>query len=185
MRRLFIVMTLFLGALAMQAQEKVMNILMTDGTSTQTRVAELTQISFLTVDEGGQGLLVKTVSGETVAVLFETNPVVTVANGKLVVTPASAEAMEFEITDIAEIIFCNDSDPMGIDAVKNFDYVLQDGGVLLRGIPESTKPYVYSIDGRCLPTPLMHNGELFLSRETLGTGIFIIKVGSFATKVHF
>ena len=70
MRKILVVATLFLGVLTGKAQEKVMNIQKTDGTTSQTRVADLKQISFLTVEEGGQGLLVKTMGGETTAVLF-------------------------------------------------------------------------------------------------------------------
>ena len=124
MRKFIVLATLSLAALSGQAQdapqqvrfgasasEKVMNILKTDGTCTQTRVADLSQISFLTVDEGGQGLVVKTLGGETAAVLFETNPIVTISNGKLIVKPSSDEAVEFEITDIAEILFRKASTP--------------------------------------------------------------------------
>ena len=184
MRKILVVATLFLGALSGQAQEKVMNIQKTDGTTNQTRVADLKQISFLTVDEGGQGLLVKTLGGETTAVLFETNPVVTISSGKLIVKSSSAEAVEFEITDIAEIQFGDASDASAISDLEGFACVLQDGGVLLRGIPNSVKPRVYSIDGRSLPTPHFRGGELRLSRATLGTGIFIVKVGTFSTKIQ-
>lgn len=184
MRKILVVATLFLGALSGQAQEKVMNIQKTDGTTNQTRVADLKQISFLTVDEGGQGLLVKTLGGETTAVLFETNPVVTISSGKLIVKSSSAEAVEFEITDIAEILFGDASDASAISDLEGFACVLQDGGVLLRGIPNGVKPCVYSIDGRSLPTPHFRGGELRLSRATLGTGIFIVKVGTFSTKIQ-
>ena len=160
-----------------------MNILKKDGTSTKTRVADLKQISFLTVEEGGQGLLVKTLGGETATVLFETNPVVTISNGKLFVKPSSEDAVEFEITDIAEILFGDTSDPTVISKLKGFAYVLQDGGALFRGIPKGVKPRVFSLDGRNLPTPPLHNGEMQLSRATMGAGIFIVKVGTFSTKI--
>ena len=75
MRKILFVVSLFLGTLSGMSQEKVMNILKTDGTRAQTRVADLKQISFLTVDEGGQGLILRTLGGEMAAVLFETNPV--------------------------------------------------------------------------------------------------------------
>lgn len=184
MRKTLAVATLFLGVLSGKAQEKVMNILKTDGTSTQTRVADLKQISFLTVDEGGQGLLIKTLGGETAAVLFETNPVVTISSGKLTVKSSSADAVEFEITDIAEILFGEASDATAISELKGFACVLQNGGALLRGIPKGIKPHVYSLDGRSIPTPPFSNGELQLNRATLGTGIFIVKVGTFSTKIQ-
>jgi hypothetical protein len=183
MRKNLLIATIFLGTLSGQAQEKVMNIVKRDGTSTQTRVADLKQISFLTVDEVGQGLLVKTLGGETAAVLFEANPVVKVSNGKLVISSSTAETVEFEITDIAEILFGETSDETAIGELKGFGCVLQEGGLLLRGIPEGVKPYVYSLDGRCLPTPPFRGGELQLNRATLGTGIYIVKVGTFSAKI--
>lgn len=185
MRKILVVATLFLCSLAGQAQEKVMNIIRTDGITAQTRVADLKEISFLTIEEGGRGLIVKTLGDETAAVLFEANPVVTVSEGKLNIKPKTADAIEFEISDIAEIVFGEVSDATAIKGTEGFAFVLQEGGALLRGIPEGTTPLVYSIDGRRLPTPSFSNGELKLSRATLGSGIFIVKVGTFATKVKF
>ena len=185
MRKILVLAALFLGGLSSQAQEKVMNTQKTDGTIAQTRVADLKQISFLTVDEGGQGLLVKTSGGETTAVLFEASPVVTVSSGKLTVKSSSADAVQFEISDIVEIQFGDASDATAISNLEGFACVLQDGGVLLRGIPKGVKPRICSIDGRSLPTPPFSDGELRLSRATLGTGIFIVNVGKFSTKVQF
>lgn len=184
MRKILIVATLFLSVLSVQAQEKVMNILKTDGTTTQTRVADLKQISFLTTSEGGQGLLVKTSGGETAAVLFEANPVVTVSNGKLTIKSDSADPVQIEITDIAEILFGDATDATAISKHEGFACVLQNGGLLLRNIPAGVKPLIYSIDGRSLPTPHVSGGELRLSRTALGTGVFIVKVGTFSTKIQ-
>lgn len=186
MKKIIFVATLFLGVLSGQAQEKVMNIQKTDGTISQTRVADLKQISFLTVEEGGQGLLVKTLDGETAAVLFEANPVVTVSNGKLTIKSSSADAVQFEISDIAEIQFGDASDATAISKPEGFAFVIQEGGVLLRGIPEGVKPLIYTTAGHSIKTPLPSSGgEMRLSRATLGTGIFIVKVGTFSTKIQF
>lgn len=185
MRRFLVLATLFLGVLSGQAQEKVMNILKTDGTISQTRLAELKQISFLTVDGGDQGLLVTTLGGEMVAVLFESNPVVTASAGKLIIKPSSANTEQFEISDIAEIQFGDATDVTAISKVEGLAFVLQDGGALLRGIPQDVTPRVYSVDGRSFPVPPIHDGQLRLSRETLGSGIFILKAGSFSAKIQF
>ena len=184
MRKILIAAALILGALPGQAQEKVMNIQRTDGTISQTRVADMKQISFLIAEESGQGLLVKTLGGETVAVLFETNPVVTASNGKLTVKPSMADATEFEISDIAEIRFGKPSDDTALRQLKGFSCVLQEGGALLRGIPQDTEPRVYSLDGKSLPVPPTVDGELQLSRTTLGSGIYIVKVGTFTAKIQ-
>ncbi len=184
MRKIFVVASLFLGVLSVQAQEKVMNLLKKDGTSASTRVADLSQISFLAVDVSDQGLQVKTLGGETAAVLFESNPVVTISSGKLVIKSQPADTLEFEITDIAEILFGPTGDQTVIRQPEGFAYVLQKGGVLLRGIPKGVTPRVYSLNGHSLPMPPLQGDELRLDRSTLGKGIFIVKVGTFATKIQ-
>ena len=54
MKKILVVAMLCLSALSVQAQEKVMNILKTDGTSSQTRVAEVKQIDFLNLTENNE-----------------------------------------------------------------------------------------------------------------------------------
>jgi hypothetical protein len=71
MRKTLIIAAIFLGVLPGQAQEKVMNVLKTDGTTTQTRVAELKEISILSVDK--TTMIMKTTNG--VAVRIEANEV--------------------------------------------------------------------------------------------------------------
>ena len=182
--RKILAVTLSLCILPIHADEKVMNIQKKDGTTMQTRVADLKQINFLTTNEGGQGLLVKTQDGETAAILFKTVPVVTIASGKLTVKSTYADPVEFEITDIAEIQFGDKSSEVGaINLPKGLTCVLQEGGTLLRGIPEGVQPRLYSLDGRNLPTPPVEEGELQLNRSTLGSGVFIVKIGSLATKI--
>lgn len=185
MRKSLFAALLSLCAFAGNAQEKVMNIVKTDGTRIQTRVEELKQISFLTVSEGGEGLVVKTIGGGTASILFEESPVVTIQKGKLTIKPKTTDAVEFEITDIEEIVFGKKDDETTINKLEGFGFILQNGGALLKGIPEGTEPRIYTIDGRTVPTPPLHNGELRLSRNTLGTGIFIVKVGTFSTKIKF
>lgn len=183
MRKTLLLVSLFLGILHSQAQEQVMNIWKTDGTSTQTRVADLKQISFLRVDGANQGMQVKTLGGETVAVLFETEPIVTVASGTLVIKPDSTEALEIEISDIAEIRFGDMPNSITSSQAKTLSCIMQDDGALISGISKGITPRVYSTDGRRLPVPPVSNGQLRLDRSTLGTGIFIVKVGSLSTKI--
>ena len=181
--RKILAVTLSLCILPIHADEKVMNIQKKDGTTMQTRVADLKQINFLTTNEGGQGLLVKTQDGETAAILFKTVPVVTIASGKLTVKSTYADPVEFEITDIAEIQFGDKLEAAAINLPKVLTCVLQEGGTLFRGIPEGVQPRLYSLDGRNLPTPPVEEGELQLNRSTLGSGVFIVKIGSLATKI--
>ncbi len=62
-QKIILVATLSFAVLSGQAQEKVMKVLKKDGTCTQTRVADLKQVSFLTVDEGSDLMLEKFVNG--------------------------------------------------------------------------------------------------------------------------
>ena len=185
MRKILVVTTLFLGVLTGRAQEKVMNIQKTDGTITQTRVADLKQISFLAVEDDGQGLLVKTSDGEMAAVLFESNPVVTVSSGKLTIKSSSADAVEFEIENIAEIQFGDVSEVTAIAGPEGTTCVVQDGCVLLRDIPTGIEPRICTADGRSIPVPPFAGNQLRLSRATLGTGIFIVRIGAFSAKIKF
>lgn len=185
MRKTLFAATLSLCAFAGNAQEKVMNIVKTDGTRIQTRVEELKQISFLTINEGGEGLVVKTIDGGTASIMFEESPIVTIQKGKLTIKPKTTDTVEFEITDIEEIVFGKKDDETAINKPEGFTLVLQNGGALLKGIPEGTEPRICTIDGRNVPTPPFHNGELRLSSNTLGTGIYIVKVGTFSTKIKF
>lgn len=185
MRKILLLATLFIGVLSAQAQEKVMSIQNTDGTATRLRVADLKKISFLTVAEGGEGLLVKTKGGATTAILFEAHPVVTVSDdGKLKVKSDTADDVVFEISDIAELAFGEATGVLPVVESSGFSCVLQDGGVMLRGIPDGVLLRVYSLDGRSLPTPSIRGGEVLLSRATLGTGVFIVKVGPFSAKIQ-
>ena len=183
MRKTLVIATAALGFLHAQAQEKVMNVWKADGTSTQTRVADLKQISFLCADGESKGMQICTVGGETVAVLFEADPIVTAANGTLTVKPSEGEAVEFEIEDIAEILFSDKANSISATGAGRLSCTLQAGGVLVSGIPQGAQPLIYSADGRSLPTPPLHGGQMTLSRATLGTGVFIVKVGTLSTKV--
>ena len=179
-----LVAALLCAALTGQAQETVMNVVKKDGTTSKTRVAELSQISFLAAEAGSQGLQVKSVGGETASVLFASNPIVTISNGKLNVKANGAESLEFELTDVAEILFSDASDETAIRVPEGFSFVVQDSGALLRGLPAGAKPRVYTLDGRRLPTPPVVGSELRLSRATLGAGLFVVKVGTFSAIIH-
>lgn len=174
---------LIFGTLTMQAQEKVMDIRHKDGTRSRTRVADVKDIHFLTVGEGGQGLLVTVVGGETVGVNFDTHPVVNFDNGKMVVTTTGADALTFELNDIAEIRFGDTLDATAIDEINAPSYLLQDGAIVLQHIPRGVTPHVYALDGRRLSTPPISDGTLRLSRATLGNGVVIVEIGNCTAKV--
>ncbi len=178
------VSALLFASLTGQAQEPVMNVVKKDGTTSKTRVADLSQIRFLAAGASRQGLQVKTIGGESASVLFASNPVMTISSGTLNIKASGAEALEFEITNIAEILFSDPSDETAVTAPQSFAVIVYDDGVLLRGLPAGTKPRIYSLDGRRLPAPPVAGGELCLSRAIVGHRIVILKVGTFSAKIH-
>lgn len=185
MRKTIALATILLMALTCNAQEKAINIIKTDGTTTETRMAELDEISFLTINPGTQGLIIKTVGGEKAGILFESNPVVSITKGVLSVKSTSPDVVSFEVSDIAEIIFGDASEAAGINRIEGFSCVMRDGSLLLRNIPEGITPSLYSVDGRSVPMPTAADGQLEFSPSSIGRGVFILKVGTFTTKLKF
>ena len=148
MRKFIIAAFLLHAPLTMQAQEKAMNILMADGSSSQIRVAELSEISFLSVNDRKDCLLLS--------------------------TKASGEV---------KILFGDSASVNSIKRIPGFSMVVRQDGVLIRGIPQGVVPGAYTTDGISVPLPDSRNGELMLSREALGRGVYVLKVGSFTTKI--
>lgn len=184
MKKPLAIATLALCALVANAQEKTMCIHKTDGTYALTRVAELTKISFLSIDDPGKGLIVVTSVADPVSVLFEQQPEVTVSDGKLIVTSKSAaNNVEIEIDNVTELKFGTPASLSIPDADMGIVCVLQPGAALFRSIPDGVAAEICSIDGRTMPAPAIANGELKLSADTLGAGIYIVRIGTFTAKV--
>lgn len=183
MKAILFVAAMCFASMTVRAQEKVMNVQKADGTTSQMRVADINKISFLVADAENSGLLLKMTGGEVVSVLFESNPVVTLGSGKLTITSDADESKQFEIGDIAEITFGDASGATSIARTEGFSCVVQGDGIVLRGLPKGAKVQVCSLDGRVLPVPESSSDELRLSRQTLGSGVFIVKAGSFSAKI--
>lgn len=173
-----------LGTLACHAQEKAMSLHKSDGTCTLTRVTELSKITFLSIADQGKGMIVSTTNAAPTTVLFEDQPVVTVSEGQLVVSSKSVDSpVKIEIGDITEIRFDKATALTAPDAAGGIACVLQPGAALFRGIPAGVVPEVCTIDGRRVPVTVSTSGEMKLSRSILGAGIYVVRIGSFKTKV--
>ena len=185
MKKLLAMATLALCTLSGFAQtEKTMCVQKTDGTYALTRVAELSKISFLSIDDPGKGLIVSTSVAEPVGVFFEDSPEVTVSAGKLIVASKSAASpVEIEIDNITEITFGTPASVSVPGQDAGVECVLQPGAALFRGISEGTAAEIYTVDGRAVTAPAVVGGELRLDRDSLGSGIFIVCIGTFTTKV--
>lgn len=184
MKFFFVQAALMLCAFAANAQEKAMRLHKTDATYTLTRVSELSKISFLSIAGQGKAMIVNTVNSETVAVLIENRPEVTVSDGCLTVTSKSADCpVTIEINDICEIKF-EDTASSSISA-KTVGIVcsILPNTALFRGVPENTNIRICTVDGRSVPVQKCVGGELRLTRSKFGSGIYIVRIGTFVAKI--
>lgn len=156
----------------------------TDGTYTLTRVAELNKISFLSIADPDRKLIVGTTVSDPVTVFFGDRPEITVSDGKLVVASKAADSpVEIEIDNVTEIRFDKATSVSSTGEAGGIVCVLQSGAALFRGIPEDAVPEVYTADGRSVPVPPCAGGEMLLSRQKTGSGIFVVRIGTFTTKI--
>ncbi len=184
MKKLLAIATLALCALVANAQEKTMRVQKTDGTYALTRVAELTKISFLSINDPGKGLIVATSVSDPVVMLFEQQPEVTVSDGKLVVASKSAaDNVEIELENVTEIRFGTPASLSAPNTDMGIVCVLQPGAAVFKSISDGIAVEICRIDGRTVPAHAITDGELKLSGDTLGAGIYIVRIGAFTAKV--
>lgn len=177
-------MALLLCTMAVNAQEKAMCVQMNDSSSTLTRVAELKKITFLSIADKGKALLVNTIGGNHATILLDDQPEVTVAAGSLIVTSKAADSpVKIEIDSIATMKFGDASSTKVSALTAGIICSLQQGTATFKGIPSNTMIKVCTIDGGIVPIPRCTGGELRLTRASLGPGIYIVRIGTFATKI--
>lgn len=175
---------LILCALAGNAQEKAMHVRKNDATHTLTRLSEIKKISFLSIDDHDKAMVVSTVTAPEVTVLIEEQPEMTVSDGCLVISLKSDNnPVKFEINDIREIKFRDTAQSAIYAPAAGIVCTLRPGYAVFKGIPENTNVRVCSIDGHSMPVQECAGGELRLTRSMPGTGIFIVRIGTFVTKI--
>ena len=167
-----------------RAQEKAMCVQRTDGTTSLTRVADISKISFLSIADQGKAMVVSTKSQGDVTISFEAQPKITMSGGNLVVSTATEECpVTVEIEDIAEIRFGQPTSVKGVTGSHAVECIIRDGAALFRGIPEGADIHVYALDGRAMGVPPRKGGELLLDRNALGTGVYVVRIGASVTKI--
>lgn len=156
----------------------------TDGTYALTRAAEIDKITFLSIADPDKVLIVATATADPIAVLMKNQPEVTILQGKLLVSSKFDDTpVEIEINDITEIKFGETTSLSAPGKSEGIVCMLQPGAALFRDIPKGLNAQVCTVDGRSVPVPACVNGELRLSREAIGTGIYIVRIGTFTTKI--
>ena len=109
---------------------------------------------------------------------------VTFLAGKLQVkTTQTADPVLFDLDDIREISLGTVS---GIDDAAEVSGIVcrsESGSVTFSGFAPGTPAAVFTADGRPVQPTLSDGAELTLSRNVQGTGVYIVKIGTFAAKV--
>lgn len=136
--------------------------------------------------QAAEGITVYPALGEPVNFLFENEPEISFLADKLVVRTAQSKTpVEFEIDNISEITL---GELSGIDAeaaaeLKGITATAEAGAVTFSNIPKGTAVTVYTLDGRKALTVMTTDGTCRIDRSKPGTGIYIVRIGAFSTKV--
>ncbi len=123
-------------------------------------------------------------SGEPVTFLLDTKPEVQFSGQTLVISStAQPVGVRFEMDKVDNIDFTtvtalNEMEQPGITVTY------ATGMVTFANIPADTDISVYTTDGRCV-TQTRATGEFSLSVSDLAAGIYIVRVGTFVTKISF
>ena len=133
---------------------------------------------------GSSVTVMNTIGGNHATILLDDQPEVTVAAGSLVVTSKAADSpVKIEIDSIATMKFGDASSTKVSALTAGIICSLQQGTATFKGIPSNTMIKVCTIDGGIVPIPRCTGGELRLTRASLGPGIYIVRIGTFATKI--
>ena len=150
MRKILILLYLFLVSIALYAQEySYVVVTLTDGTSTTISLSE--------------------------------KPIVTIANGKLVIKTDMA-ATEFDRANVSRFNFI--FDVSGIDGIESeANDVYHDGDHLcFSNLPENSLIEIYATDGTLLKRETA-SGAYKISLSEISAGVYIVSVNGVSTKI--
>ena len=145
-------------------------------------VATLTWLSASALD----GLTITPFTGDPVTFLYSQEPDISFIGKSLKITTIGSEApVTLDMDNIKEITLGKSAGVEDLKDVQGIACMAQADGVIFTNIPANTKALVFSLDGRTTPVQTVGaDGTLTLSRSELGTGIFIVKIGTFTSKVR-
>ncbi len=123
--------------------------------------------------------------GESVF-LLDRQPEVAFLAGKLQVTTADEQPVVFELDDVASIDFPGAQSGVGsTDApAAGITVAVSGSAVTFGNIPAGSMVEVFSASGAAVKA-LRASGNLTLDRSELPSGVYIVRINNFVTKVAF
>lgn len=133
----------------------------------------------------GMSLRVTPKTGDPVSFLFEQQPEVSFLAGSLrIQTAGNGQPVVFELNEIDHISF-GDSSSASLPEEAGIRFFADSEGVHFLNIPLGLHAGIYDASGRALLSRTTTDPELHISRSSYPSGVYIVKIGSFNTKIKF
>lgn len=133
----------------------------------------------------GMSLRVTPKTGDPVSFLFEQQPEVSFLAGSLrIQTADSGQPVVFELNDIDHISF-GDSSSVTQTEEEGIRFFADPEGVHFLNIPLGLPVGIYDASGRALLSGTTYEPELHISRSSYPSGVYIVRIGAFNTKIKF
>lgn len=130
------------------------------------------------------GLRVIPRTGEAVIFMFEEQPEVTFLAGKLQIkTTSQVSPTGFDLDDIESIDFTTPSkiDNAATDACIHIS--ADNAGVHFTNVPADATAAIYDMGGACVTTTKVNDGTYHILRSDIATGVYVVKINEFVTKI--
>ncbi len=129
-------------------------------------------------------LRVTHVDGSETTFVLDKQPEVALLAGKLHITTAQDEPVDFEIDDVESIDFLGKTgvDSAAADAVAGITVSVNGSMVTFGNIPDGSMVQIFNTAGT-LVAAAKASGTHTISRSELASGVYIVKINNFVTKV--
>ncbi len=126
-------------------------------------------------------VVVTLTDGTSRTISLSEKPIVTIANGKLVIK-TDMSTTEFDRANVARFNFV--SDLVGIDEISSDDNeVIKDGDNLyFSNLPENSLIKIYTADGSLVKS-MTASGAYKISHAEFSAGVYIVSVNGVSTKI--
>ena len=137
-------------------------------------------MAFQTHDDYTANLIIKMKAGNETILSLDTNPVITF-DGEYLMVSNNLTSFTFPLAEIEEYRV---SEASGVREIRILPY-LSDGEIIIKDLPQGTKAYIYSLDGKVIKNMETNNiGTVCLKLSDLPKGTYIISAGKTKFKLY-
>lgn len=128
---------------------------------------------------------VQPTSGEAVTFLFDTEPELQLSANRFTVTStAHPEGVTFEFDNVESIDFVAAPTSISEAEAPGITMTMDNGTLNFANVPDNSPVAVYTTDGRMVLNSTA-SGSCSIDLKAMASGIYIVRVAGFVTKVSF